>query len=106
MTQQTKDYGFVKSNPVAKFFYRGDHTHPVRRTVLVVKSDEKVITGYELREGSVTRKFKNAPIKSFRRDRIAKASQLDKRRVLVRKLDSNKTTLKRFTLKEIVKNGA
>jgi hypothetical protein len=70
------NYEPVRNKPVAKFFYKGHHTHPVRRTVLVIKSDRNIIVGYELREGRVLRSIKKAPIKSYRRDRIAIARQL------------------------------
>lgn len=108
MSQPTtkKEYDFVKDSPVAKFYYKGYHTHPVRRTVIIVESNEKLITGYELREGSCVREFKDAPIKSFRKDRIAKAKDLDKRLKMANSLNPRKTTLKRFPLKELIRKGA
>jgi hypothetical protein len=102
-----KEYQFVKDSPVAKFFYKGDHTHPVRRVILIVDQDDERITGYELREGSVTRSFKDAPIKSYRRDRIARIGQIDRRRVLRRNVEDkrtlNKSTLVRTSLRELVR---
>lgn len=104
--KQKKDYKFVNTRPVAKFFYKGDHSHPVRRTILIIDSSETLLTGYEVREGSQVRSFRNAPVKSFRRDRIATAGQLDRRRTLAKKLDVNKTTLRRLPLNDFIKNGA
>jgi hypothetical protein len=61
----------LKKQPVARFFYKGNnHSHPVRRTVLIIKTSKKIITGYELREGDVVHSLDEAPIKSYRRDRI------------------------------------
>jgi hypothetical protein len=109
MSQQTttkKEYKFVKDSPVAKFYYKGDHTHLIRRIIVIIESNEKLITGYELREGSCVRQFKDAPIKSFRKDRIAKVKELDQRRRIVSVLNPSKTTLKRFPLNELIRNGA
>jgi len=104
----SKQYNFVKNRPVARFFYKGDHTHPVRRTIVVIKTTDKVMTGYELREGSIVRSFKNAPIKSYSRNKIAKIGQIDKRRNLRRQPESGlrKTTLIRSDLKELIRCGA
>ncbi len=104
-----KDYQFVKDSPVAKFFYQGNnHTHPVRRLVLIIEQNDQIITGYELREGSTTRSFKNAPIKSYRRDRIAKVGEIDRRRVLRRNADQralSKSTLVRTSLRDLIRSG-
>ncbi|RDJ35610.1 MAG: hypothetical protein DWQ19_12395 [Crenarchaeota archaeon] len=105
----SKDYQFVENRPVARFFYQGDHTHPVRRTVLIIETTDRVITGYELREGSTIREFKDAPVKSYSRKKIAKVGQLDSRRVLKRTAKQNqlnRTTLVRSDLKELIRRGA
>ena len=101
-----KDYKFVNTRPVARFFYKGDHTHPVRRTIVLIETTDQLITGYEIREGSTVRDFRNAPVKSFRRDRIAIVGELDKRRVLTKKMDLNKTTLRRYPLNDLLRHGA
>lgn len=102
-----KEYNFVKNQPVARLFYKGDHSHPVRRTIVIIDSNNKTITGYELREGSIVRDFKNAPIKSYRKDRIAKIGEIDKRRVLRKSAENlNKSTLVRQHLKDLIKLGA
>lgn len=62
----------VSKKPVAKFFYRGTHTHPVRRTVLIVEDSKDTFTGYELREGKQVRTGAKAPIKSYSKNDIAK----------------------------------
>jgi hypothetical protein len=94
-------YDVVKKFPVAKFYYKGHHSHPVRRTVLIIRTTTNYICGYELREGSVVRKFKNAPIKSYRRGRIATLSQLRNKVP-----NSANSTLKRGKLIELIQNGA
>lgn len=102
-----KEYQFVRNRPVARFFYQGDHTHPVRRTVLIIQTTSKVITGYELREGAAIREFKDAPIKSYSRKKIAKVGQIDRRRALRRQVNNpGVTTLTRSNLKELVRYGA
>lgn len=102
-------YEITKNKPVARFFYRGQrHSHPIRRTVLVIFSTSTLITGYELREGSTVRKFKDAPIKSYRKDRIAKVNEIDKRRILVKttpKNRRNESTLIRSDLMSLIKEG-
>ena len=105
----SKSYQFVENRPVAKFFYKGDHTHPIRRTVLIVEITDNLLTGYEIREGSIIRSFKDAPIKSFSRRKIAKVGQIDRRRVLrqmAKRGQLRKTTLIRTDLKELICNGA
>ena len=101
-----KEYTLVRNLPVARFYYQGSHSHPVRRTVLVVTATSRTITGYELREGSDVRSYNKAPIKSFRRAKIAKVNQCGRRlrqRVEPRQLD--RTTLQRVSLVDIVKRG-
>lgn len=98
-------YPLVKQTPVARFWYKGQsHTHPVRRTVLVVESTRDIIRGYELREGNEIRKLSQAPIKSYRRDRIAKGSQL-RAGSTIRKRIGPKTTLQRRRLLDILESG-
>ena len=90
----------VRNLPVAKFYYKGTHSHPVRRTVLIFESDRNYITGYELREGHTTRDVDNAPIKTYSRSKIAtrKDCRNDSvvRRVGKRRL--NESTLVRTSL--------
>ena len=102
-------YQFVKNQPVAKFYYKGDHTHPVRRTILIIEQNDQLITGYELREGSTVRTFNKAPIKSYRKDRIAKVNQIDSRRKMRKTADDlrlQRSTMVRSALSEFIKTGA
>lgn len=104
-----KQYPIVRNLPVADFYYRGkSHTHPVRRRILVIERTPKIIRGYELREGATKRTFKNAPIKSYSRNRIAKISEIDKRRVLYQntpKSKRNQSTMRTMTLLDLVREG-
>lgn len=104
-----KDYPVVRNMPVARFFYQGRrHTHPVRRTVLLIESTQSYIRGYEMREGTRTRSYKTAPIRTYRRDKIANIDQIDLRRTLRAKTPLNelgKTTLRRTCLVNLVKDG-
>lgn len=99
-------YPHVRNKPVARFYYKGTHSHPVRRTILVTEVTPKLIRGYELRNGSTIRTFTSAPIRSFRRDRIATGEQL---RGEVRRKMSKKqrtiSTLERAELFDLVKTG-
>lgn len=100
-------HNLVKNLPVAKFYYQGHHSHPVRRTVLLIESNEKWLRGYELREGSISRKLtKSPPIKTYTRSKIARYDQCDTR--LRNRLDQEmlkNSTLKRSTLLELLTNG-
>lgn len=98
-------YQVVKNLPVARFWYKGTHTHPVRRTVLVTESNRNYICGYELRDGNIVRTATKAPIKSYRRDKIARGISL---RVdnPQRKLAPTKSTLVRRPLIDVVEVGA
>ena len=106
MSNVKKDYKLVKSLQCARFYYQGSHSHPVRRTVLVIEATSRKLTGFELREGSEVRKYPKAPVKSYRRCKIAKVKQCGRRlrqRVESRQLD--KSTLKRVSLVDLVKRG-
>ena len=107
MSNARKDYKLIKSQlPVAFFYYQGSHSHPVRRTVLVITATSRRITGFELREGLEKRNYKNAPIKSYRRAKIAKVKQCGRRlRKRVEPRQLNKTTLQRVSLVDLVKRG-
>ena len=38
-----KEYKLVGEKPVARFFYNGHHSHPVRRTVLIIQDNENLM---------------------------------------------------------------
>lgn len=67
-----KNYKLVNTHPVARFYYKGGHSHPVRRTILIVESNDTHITGYEVRVGDIVRQPNAAPVKSYKRDKIWK----------------------------------
>jgi len=98
------NYKLAKNVPVAKFWYKGTHSHPVKRTVLVIESDRYVLTGYEIREGADIRKLSKAPIKSYRRDRIARGRNLRQESQL-RQIAPEKSTLVRKQIIDLVENG-
>lgn len=85
--------------PVAKFYYKGSHSHPVRRTIIVVKSSCSTLTGYELREGVKTRSLKKAPVKTYIKDKIATENQLRSKK------RSRSSTLNRSKLFDLLKTG-
>lgn len=98
-------YEIIEKNPVARFWYKGNHTHPVRRTVLIIEQDDKLIRGYELREGNETRIAQKAPVKTYRKDKIAKGTSLRANNP-IRKLYPNKSTLILKPLINIIEIGA
>lgn len=93
--------------PVAKFYYKGkSHSHPVRRTILIIESDASYITGYELREGSEVRSFHKAPVKTFLKSKIAKVNQCGFRlRNRVPQKYHENSTLEIMSPLELVKHG-
>jgi len=105
-----KEYELVRNQPVAKFYYQGSHSHPVRRTILLIKdkTNNNIMVGYELREGKTTRNLENAPIKSFRRSDISsygdyvrlRYSQTNKKR------KKSESTLTRTNLMNLIRTGA
>jgi hypothetical protein len=94
--------------PVARFYYQGSHSHPVRRTVLIVAETQTTFTGYELREGKTLRTYGDALIRTYRKDKIAKFgdySRLRKNRQNYNRKDSE-STLTRSNIFDLIKNGA
>ena len=63
-------YPVIRNRPVAKFRYKGSHSKPVRRTVLLTEVSRGIIRGYEVREGNETREPEDEVIKSFSRDKV------------------------------------
>jgi hypothetical protein len=96
-------YDLVDNVPVARFWYKGNHTHPVRRTVLVTESTKNYIKGYELRDGNIVRLASKAPIKTYNRTKIAKGENL--RSSNRQKSCLNKTTLVRKPLMDLIEVG-
>lgn len=104
MSERLND--LVRNLPVADFYYKGpSHSHPVRRRVLVTNNTKKLVTGYELREGNIIRDIDSAPIKSYRRDRIATRGQcrVDSTARKVPQSKLTETTFMRKSLRELAK---
>ena len=100
------DYDVVRNAPVARFYYKGSHSHPVRRTVLVIETTPTLIRGYELRTGSIVRPFNKAPVRSYTRSKIATIGQCGCRlRKRTPKKYHEKTTFSRNGLLDLVKEG-
>jgi hypothetical protein len=97
-------YNLVRNMPVARFWYKGHHTHPVRRTILVIESTPHLFVGYEVREGRILRKLQDAPIKSYRKDKIANTYSLRPDAPL-RRENPNASTLKREKLLSLIETG-
>lgn len=96
-------YNLVDNVPVARFWYKGNHTHPVRRTVLVTESTRDYIKGYELRDGNIVRVASKAPVKTYSRTKIAKGVNLRSSRRQSTAL--NKSTLVRRPLIDLIESG-
>lgn len=98
----SKVYQPVSRLPVAKFYYQGNHSHPVRRTVLIIEENKYQFKGYELREGNKTRSLTEVSghIKSYRKDKIAKWGDYSRLRSTAKSLKKspNQTTLERFPI--------
>jgi len=99
----TKKVKLVRNLPAARFYYKGSHSHPVRRTVLVTEIGRNVIRGYELREGSDVREFSRSPYKTYSRSKIATTNQCRKDNKVSTK--KSRTTLNRVSLKSLVVDG-
>ena len=93
------NYAPIKKEPIAKFYYKGHHSHPVRRTVIVIHSTVSSLTGYELREGSEVRSLREAPVKTYKKAKIAKERQVRHKK----KTDSS--TLVRTQMFDLIKAG-
>src|SRR5579859_5410932 len=97
------EYDIIKNQPVAKFFYKGTHSHPVKRTVFITENERDYIKGYEVREGTDVRDVDDAPVKTFRKDKIATTSQLRTDNPLWNKKD--KCTLTRMSISQLDECG-
>lgn len=101
------NYTVKKKNPVAKFYYKGTHSHPVRRTILVVEETSKFMVGYELREGTTVRAFKQSPVKKYLKNEIARYGDYSRLKNSQRNKDrkNNETTLERANFSALVLEG-
>lgn len=111
MTIQIKKkiYNLVSHNSVARFYYRGSHSHPIRRTVLVIEETDTHITGYEIREGAIVRNINEARacIRKYKKDRIAKWGDYSRLRMSAKNFmnDPEETTLVRESIKTMFTKG-
>lgn len=106
-----KVYDIVAKRPVARFYYKGkSHSHPIRRTVLLIEERSDVLIGYELREGSTIRTLEESlkHVKSYRKDRIAKWGDYCRLRMSSKTFFKNpkKSTLERYSIVTIFSDGA
>lgn len=105
-----KVYDIVRRLPVARFYYQGNHSHPIRRTVVIIEETKDLIRGYELREGNSVRSLQDVlkTIKSYRKDRIAKWGDYSRLRQSSKNYlkPPEKTTLERSPIVSLFKEGA
>ncbi len=108
--KQKKVYNLIRSNPVARFFYQGSHSHPVRRTVLVIENTKNRIVGYELRDGNVVRTPNESLkyVRSYRKDKIAKWGDYSRLRQSYKSFfrQLNESTLERQPIVALFEEGA
>jgi hypothetical protein len=102
-----KKYEIVRNLPVARFYYAGSHSHPIRRTVLVTENHRTYFKGYELREGNVVRTATTkAPVKTYSKKSIARIGQCGRRlRERVPVAYHTNTTFERQRLVDLVHAG-
>jgi hypothetical protein len=111
-TKKRKVYEIVAKKPVAKFFYQGSHSHPVRRTVLIIEDTPTKLVGYEFRCGNEVRSVAQAldenAVKTYRKDRIARWGDYSRLRQTSQTFlkDPEKTTLERFPIVSMFTEGA
>lgn len=104
-------YELARRLPIIRCYYQGTKSHPVRRTLAKIEEDANTITGYELRCGNEVRELKDAPVKTYRKDKIARIRDLDARRpirreAIKRKKSQSVSTLSRHDLENLVVEGA
>lgn len=108
-TKKKKVYDLVPRNTVARFYYQGSHSHPIRRTVLVIEEDDNHITGYEIREGGHVRTIDEArdAVRTYRKDRIAKWGDYSRLRMSAKNFmnDPEDTTLVRESITTMFTEG-
>jgi len=107
----TVKYALAKRQPILRFYYQGSKSHPVRRTIAKIEETATTVTAYELRSGNDIRELRNAPIRTYRKDKIARIRDLDPRRPLRRdairrKKSQSESTLTRHELENLVVEGA
>lgn len=107
---RSKPHNIITIKPLARFYYKGKHSHPVRRTVLIIEEGANLITGYELREGSQVRSLAESMkhIKTFRKDKIANWGDYGRLRMSSKNVfkDPEESTLERLPITDFFHQGA
>ena len=98
-----QNYEVVRHLPVARFYYQGTHSHPIRRTVLVIRSNKRFVQGYELRCGSEVRTLRTAPVRTYSKAKIATLDKLGARKH--RQPGPAVSSLRRQPLMELLTEG-
>ncbi len=109
-TKKTKKNEIVSQKPVARFYYKGGHSHPVRRTILIKEDRGDAFVGYELREGNVVRSMTEAmdQVKFYFKDEIAKWGDYKNLMMTSKTCTKNpkSTTLERSSIVALFRDGA
>lgn len=102
----SKSFRLVRNLPVWKFYYKGNHSKPIRTTVAVVEVTPTVVTGYVLRRGNeVCARLQDAKIHSFRKADIAKLGQVSRSKATKSSNMANKTTLTKHPIFDLIVSG-
>lgn len=98
-------FPLVRNLPVWKFYYKGNHTHPVRTTIAVIENTANNVTGYVLRRGNeVFMRLQDAQIRTFTKSEIASYDQIDNRSKKASK--STRSTLTKHNIVDLIVQGA
>jgi hypothetical protein len=97
-------FALVRNLPVWKFYYKGNHSKPIRTTLAVVENTPNVVTGYVLRRGNeVCSRLQDAKIQSFKKSGIAKLGQV---RSSKSSKNCTKSTLTKHSIVDLIVAGA
>ena len=110
-TKKPKVYDLVSNKPVARLYYQGKHhSHPVRRTLLVIEETQTHLTGYEFRCGNEVRTRSEAvsKVRTYRKDRIAKWGDYGRLTKSAKNFmkDPEESSLERFPITVMFTEGA
>lgn len=102
----SRSFSLVRNLPVWKFYYKGNHSKPVRTTIAVVSNNASVVTGYVLRRGNeVCNRLQDAKIHSFKKSDIALTGQVS-RLSSSKKASNSTTTLTKHSIVDLIVSGA
>ena len=109
-TKKPKVYDLVERKPVARFYYQGSHSHPIKRTVLIIEETDAFLKGYEFRVGNEVRNRQEAlsKVRTYRKDRIAKWGDYSRLTMTAKTFfkDHDTSTLERAPIISMFKEGA